>query len=159
MTSGGLVAALALVGVATTLVRGRARALLLGSAAGTLFGLVAGLVKVTLSAGINLHNVVFHWSLWALLALGAWAVLLNQRAYQSARVTITVPVLNLCQLVVGLAFGWIVFSERPDESAARLALQLCGLIMISVGVIRLSTGAGAAQDPLRDRPRRNAGVS
>lgn len=112
--------------------------MLLGTAAGTLFGLVAGLAKVTLYDIASLHGLLTRWTLWVLLGLGAWAVLLNQRAYQTARVTMTVPILNLCQLAVGLTFGWVVFGERPAASPILVAVEVCGLIMISIGVIELA---------------------
>ncbi|SDR96102.1 DMT family transporter [Microlunatus soli] len=142
----GSLLALAAVLLATAFTRGRRRALLLGGAAGVLFGLVAGLVKLTLSDNSKVvggslllpDNLLGRWSLWTLLGFGAWAVLLNQRAYQTARVTMTVPILNLCQLAVGLVFGWVVFAERPAESALLMAAQGGGLIMISIGVIALA---------------------
>lgn len=130
----------------------RRRALLLGAAAGILYGLVAGLVKVTLSGHPSVSGVLGRWSLWALIGIGAWAVLLNQRAYQAARVTMTTPVLNLCQLTVGLGFGWVVFGERPAHSPLLVAAQLCGLIMIGLGVVQLARRPQPSSDPTTPTP-------
>ncbi len=48
-----------------------ARGLLLGAAAGTLFGLVAGLLKlVTVQAQSGLGHALGHWSLWVLIVVG-----------------------------------------------------------------------------------------
>ena len=89
--------------------------LLLGAAAGTLFGLVAGLLKlVTVQAQSGLGHALGHWSLWVLVVVGVCAVLLNQRAYQNARLSITAPMLNIAQVLVAITFGIIVFGERFD---------------------------------------------
>ena len=90
---------------------------MLGAAAGTLFGLVAGLLKlVTVQAQSGLGHALAHWSLWVLIVVGAGAVLLNQRAYQNARLSITAPMLNIAQVLVAITFGIIVFGERFDGS-------------------------------------------
>jgi hypothetical protein len=60
----------------------------------------------------NTTDLLTRWSLWAVLVLGAWAILTNQRAYQSTRLSVSAPVLNLCQLAVSMGFGLVVFDER-----------------------------------------------
>ena len=66
--------------------------LAVGAAAGVLFGLVAGLVKLTvLEAGGGVVHVLARWSLWALIVVGAGAILLNQRAYQATRLSVSAP--------------------------------------------------------------------
>lgn len=140
MTGVGALAVGSLVVMATCLARGRRRGMLLGAAAGSLFGLVAGLVKLTLTEVSSASALLTRWSLWALLVLGVWAVLLNQRAYQAARMTMTVPILNLCQLIVGLTFGWVVFAERPGTSPVLLVMETVGLLAMCLGVVELARG-------------------
>jgi len=118
---------------------GRRRGILLGGAAGVLFGLVAGLLKmVTLQLSGGIGAALTHWSLWVLVGVGLWAVLLNQRAYQSARLSVTSPMLNILQVIVAIGFGIFVFSEQLGESSLGIAAQLLGLAATIVGISRLA---------------------
>lgn len=128
------------------------RGVLLGGAAGVLFGLIAGLIKVVLAqADISLLAVLGHWSLWAMLASGAGALLLNQRAYQAARLSVTMPVLNIVDVLVALAFGSAVFGDPLASSLTRLIAEVVGLAAMAIGVWQLarqqelSTSPGPAQ--------------
>ena len=95
----------------------RLRGLLLGSAAGLLFGLVAGLVKLVLAQASHGWGQIFtHWTLWTLLAVGAWAIVLNQRAYQATRMSLTAPTLNITQVMVAIVFGILVLGEQVGSS-------------------------------------------
>lgn len=122
------------------------RGVLLATAAGTCFGLVAGLVKVTtVQASQGGWAVLAEWSTWVLIGVGAAAILLNQRAYQSTRLSVTAPVLNIAQLLVSLSFGLVVFSEQLFASPATVVFEVAGLAVMVLGVTRLATRA--ADDP------------
>ena len=84
-------AAVGLVGLLAHRARSRrlARGVLLAAGAGVLFGLIAGLVKLSLVDVHGLADLLTRWSLWAVLVLGAWAILTNQRAYQSTRLSVS----------------------------------------------------------------------
>jgi drug/metabolite transporter (DMT)-like permease len=117
----------------------RRRGLLLGGAAGLLFGLVAGLVKLVLDQGNRgWGQVVTHWSLWTLLVVGAWAIVLNQRAYQATRISVTASALNITQVVVALAFGVVVLGEQAGSSIGVVAGELLGLTLTILGVRNLA---------------------
>ena len=115
------------------------RGLLLGGAAGVLFGLIAGLVKVFIAqTGIGMPAVLGQWTLWGILILGAGALLLNQLAYQAARLSVTMPVLNMVDVLVAIGFGSAVFGERHLTSPAQLIAELAGLFAMGVGVWQLA---------------------
>jgi hypothetical protein len=115
------------------------RGLLLGGAAGVLFGLIAGLVKVLIAqSGIGMPAVLGQWTLWGILMLGAGALLLNQLAYQAARLSVIMPVLNMVDVVVAIGFGSAVFGERHLISPAQLIAEIAGLFAIGVGVWQLA---------------------
>lgn len=121
------------------------RGVLLATAAGICFGLVAGLVKLTSTeAGSGIAAVLTAWSTWVLVGVGATAILLNQRAYQSTRLSVTAPVLNIAQLLVSLAFGLVVFGERLFSSVSTVAFEAVGLGVMVFGITRL-TGRAAAE--------------
>ena len=117
----------------------RRRGVLLGTAAGVLFGLVAGLVKLVLAQlGDGWSEVFTHWTLWTLLAVGAWAIVLNQRAYQATGISVTAPALNISQVLVAIAFGMLVLGEQAGSSVGVVAAQLVGLTVTILGVRNLA---------------------
>lgn len=115
------------------------RGFLLASAAGTLYGLTAGLIKLVLiqatAAGVA---VVQHWSFWATVLVGVNALVLSQRAYHAAPLSITVPILNIADVLVAITFGTTVFRERIFSSPAHLMGGLAGLLVMGVGVWQLA---------------------
>ncbi len=118
----------------------RIRGLLLGTAAGVLYGLVAGLLKlvtVQLAQG-GLPAALGGWALWAMIVVGIAAILINQRAYQVTLLSITAPLLNIAEVMVAITFGLLVFGERFDESSLIFAAEVGGLLMMGLGIWRLA---------------------
>ena len=131
----------------------RTRGLLLGAAAGLLFGLVAGLAKlVIIEAGRDWTRVLAHWPLWALVAVGVCAVVVNQHAYQAARLSVTAPVLNIVQVVVAIAFGAIVLGEDPGSSAIGIVGQVMGLGLVGLGIWHLVAEPGSGSQQTAEQP-------
>jgi hypothetical protein len=115
------------------------RGLLLGGAAGVFFGLIAGLVKVLIAqTGIGMPAVLGQWTLWGILILGAGALLLNQLAYEAARLSVTMPVLNMVDVLVAIGFGSAVFGARHLTSPTQLITELAGLFAMGVGIWQLA---------------------
>ena len=115
------------------------RGLLLGMAAGVLFGLTAGLIKVVLvQAERGLLFTVQHWSLWVMVAAGVNALLLSQRAYHAARLSVVMPILNIVDVLVAISFGALVFGEPLFSTPGRLLAEAAGLILMGVGVWQLA---------------------
>lgn len=114
----------------------RRRAFFLGVTAGALFGLVAGLLKMSLQAfadgGVGM--VVTTWPMWGLLAAGAGGVLTNQRAYRVAALSASMPALNIINVLTALTFGFTVFHEVPRHSALLLVIELLALATAAAGL-------------------------
>lgn len=130
---------------------------LLGLAAGVLFGLVAGVLKMTAfaaSTGAS-ASLLGAWPLYALIGLGAWGLLVNQRAYQAAPLGVSLPVLNIVSPLVGIMFGAYVFGEQPSDRPVAVALEVLGLVGMSVGVVALARVEAASSGPA---PRPATGV-
>ncbi len=120
------------------------RGAVLAGAAGVLFGLVAGLVKLVLARFADgLGAVLGSWPLWALVVTGAWAVLLNQRAYQATRLSVTTPILNVAEVAVAITFGLLVLGEDPGQSRLILLGEGIGLALVIAGVIKLASAEEA----------------
>jgi hypothetical protein len=126
-----------LAGLASRLARHPTRrSFLLGIASGVLFGAVAGLIKAVLHdlthGGIG--AVVSGWTTWVLAALGIAAVITNQHAYRIARLSASMPVLNVVDGVVAIGFGYFAFQEIPRHSPFWLMIQVLAFAAISVGL-------------------------
>jgi hypothetical protein len=119
--------------------RATLRGFLLASAAGILYGLTAGLIKVVIiQAAPSPTAVLSHWSFWAMLVVGVNALWLSQRAYHAARLSITMPILNIADVLVAIAFGIVVFGERIFSSPLHLFAEIAGLLMMGTGVWQLA---------------------
>jgi uncharacterized membrane protein YeaQ/YmgE (transglycosylase-associated protein family) len=127
--------------------RPRQKGFFLGVTAGLLFGLVAGLLKMSLEAFSRggLHLVLTSWPAWGLLLAGAGGVLTNQRAYRVTALSASMPVLNIVNVLTALTFGYTVFHEVPRHSPLMIALEVIALCAVSIGLwllVNLEEGAG-----------------
>jgi drug/metabolite transporter (DMT)-like permease len=144
----GVLAAVVAMLAARRFQQDRLRGLLLGSAAGVLFGLVAGLLKLVLAqAGEGWGQIFTHWTVWTLLAVGAWAIVLNQRAYQATRMSLTAPTLNITQVMVAIMFGVLVLGEQVGSSAGVVAGEVIGLAVTILGIRNLASPPDSMSDP------------
>jgi glucose uptake protein GlcU len=71
-------------------------------------------------------------------------VLLNQRAYQATRLSVTTPILNVVEVAVAILFGLLVLGEDPGQSPAIVVGELVGLALVITGVIKLASAEGPA---------------
>lgn len=124
------------------------KGLWLGVASGVLFGLVAVLLKlVLLTATAGLAGALVSWPLWVMVASGSCAVLVNQRAYQTTRLSVSMPILNIVDVLVALVLAAVVFGETPTWALGTLVAEAVGLAAMGVGVAQL-----ARLEDQRDHP-------
>lgn len=161
MSSGGqppnrvlaLVMTVGLVGLAATayLCVGRAdtaavRAGLCGITAGILFGLVSGMVKLTLDLLDNgVPGPLSLWPIPTMALLGLSGVAVNQRAYRLGALSASMPILNIVNVGVALTLGLLVFHEVPAHTPAALLGQAFALVCICFGLVKLSAHAEIPQ--------------
>ena len=119
------------------------RAGLYGVVAGVLFGIVAGLVKLSLQTFTQdgIVAVLARWPTWTLVVLGLCGVAVNQQAYRVGALSASMPVLNVVNVVVALTFGVLVFDEVPAHTPAALLVQALALGCIAGGLVGLSRHA------------------
>lgn len=130
-----LVAAAGAVRCANTARTAEHRGLWFGVAGGVLFGLVAGLLKIVTALAVrNPVELLFHWPVWVMVPAGLWAMTTNQRAYQVTRLSVSMPVLNIVDVIVALVFAAAVFGEHLVSSPAALVGELTGLGLMGLGV-------------------------
>lgn len=145
MVLGCLAVATLAIGGARRMVDPIRRAFLLGSAAGILFALVAVLLKMSLDefAQGGPAGVVMTWPVYVLVVAGLGGVLCNQFAYRSARLSSSMPVLNVVDCLLALTFGYVVFHEVPRHSPGVIALEGLALAAMLVGLWILARDAAA----------------
>ncbi len=132
----------------------RLTGLLLGAGAGVLFGTVAGVTKlaVTVLTAEGPVELLLDWPLWTLAALGGCGLAVNQRAYKSAPLPYSMPVLNIISPLVAIAYGFYVFGEQPADEPWAVLVQLAALATMSVGVLALTRASSSAPSaPALDR--------
>ncbi|WP_156036002.1 DMT family transporter [Blastococcus sp. URHD0036] len=113
--------------------------LLLGAAAGVVYGLVAGTLKATSdTASSGLGTMFTSWPVYVLAVLGVAGFLLNQQAYRRAPLSRSAPAANTVNPVVALVFGVVAFGETTSGSAAAITAEVLGLIGILAGVFLLA---------------------
>jgi hypothetical protein len=112
------------------------QAAILGSGAGVMFGATAGLLKVlgtsVGASGSALPTVL--GVLGMLVAAGLLGTAMNQRAYQLAPISHSMPMVNVVDIMVAVLFGAVVFGELPAHTPAMLVLQLSALGCVGVGL-------------------------
>jgi hypothetical protein len=171
-----IAAGVALAGVCSAIAArsrsGRVAGLTLGLAAGILYGLVGGALKAAIHAGLrDPAAVVTGWPLWTLVVLGAWAIVIHQRAYTHGPLAVSLPALSVANPLTGMAFGMLVFGETPASAPLALLGQALGLALIVVAVTMLAraplisgrrqgsaSGAGDHRDSADAAPGRRAGT-
>ncbi|MGN6300518.1 MAG: DMT family transporter [Angustibacter sp.] len=120
--------------------------LLMGTAAGIVFGLVAGAIKAATEAW-SAGEVLTSWPAYAVCVLGPLGFLLNQRAYNRTRLPDYLPMLNMVNPVMSLAFGIAVYAERPRSDAASVVGEVVGLGAVLLGIFFLARTDDAAPAP------------
>jgi hypothetical protein len=140
ITAAGIVVAATCTYVASRMSAPRHKALFMGITAGTLFGVVAGLVKLSIGefSDGGLSGTATSWATWTLLLLGAWGVSTNLRAYQVADLSASLPVLSIVNVGVALFTGLVAFHEIPAHTPLALIVQLAAFVAIIVGLRTLA---------------------
>jgi hypothetical protein len=163
MTVVGLVLAGLLVGAARRWcpARDRGHAAVLGATAGCLFGISAGMLKLVgaeiAAPGrqIGLLTVLVA----GLVSVGVLGTAINQRAYQIAPLAFSMPVVNVVGVLVAIVFGAFVFGEAPGHSPGGVAIQVLGLVTLTVGLHGIARLSPREQDPILPRQACLAGAA
>ena len=152
-------AAIAAVPIAVALVvagrrKGAVRALMLGIAAGIMFGFNDALIKtVTGALDDGVVDVLKGWPVWALvvvLVVGTW---LQQASYQAGALQASLPAVTGLEPVIGMILGLTLFDERfRAHGPFRLTLLLTGMVVASVAVVVLARAQGRADEAVPSGP-------
>jgi len=118
---------------------GPRRALLLGAAAGILFGVTGAITETT---GHLLYHgwlaATSNWAPYALIVASVTGLLLNQSAYQVGQLGWSLPVITILEPLVAITIGELMFSEHIDTGPVARISELLGLAGMVAGVLILS---------------------
>jgi drug/metabolite transporter (DMT)-like permease len=128
-----------------------ARAALLGTVAGLLYGLSATLMKPVVE---NLHTggvseVVGDWETWVWAAAGAIGFLFQQLSLSTGRLVPSVSAVSVANPVISVLLGALVLQERLDKHPPwHAVLAVAGLSLGLLGAVVISSAReqGAAQE-------------
>ncbi|MGH8920638.1 MAG: DMT family transporter, partial [Actinomycetes bacterium] len=139
---GGCIIALAL--VLTVIAKGSAparKAVLLGAAAGSLFGLQASLTQSAMH--ILTHRgvvaLLMTWHGYAVVAVALLGMLLVQSAFEAAPLPASYPAVVTTELIVGVAIGVFVLNGTLRLGTVAIAATAVSLLVMIGGIYLLTT--------------------
>jgi hypothetical protein len=137
VAAGAAFAALVLAGAAA---HPTPRAFLLGCASGVLFGLMAVLIEACqlYYDDHGLLPLATSWLPYALVGSGLGGISVNQLAYRSARLSASMPVLNVVNCLLTLGFAYAVLREVPNHSILSIAASAAAVAAMAWGLWTLS---------------------
>jgi drug/metabolite transporter (DMT)-like permease len=141
VTAGVVVAVVTTALVALTAsTSGSRRALYLGIATGTTYGFTAILTKATVDLfDQGMAQVLGHWQLYALLAVSAVGLLLNQSAFQAGHVAASLPAIAVTNPVLGCIFAVTMFGEHLDaHGPLAVMVTVASIAVMAAGTIALA---------------------
>ncbi|MCK0093533.1 DMT family transporter [Rhodococcus sp. F64268] len=117
----------------------RRRAMLLGTAAGILYGVAAALTKhVTDLMERGLPTVLGSWQLWTVITAGLTGMYLQQRAFQAGPLTASLPTLTIAEPLAAAVLGITVLGEHLDTDGLGLIATAIAIAVMAVTTLALA---------------------
>jgi hypothetical protein len=136
--------------------RGNVRAVAFAAAAGTVYGVTAGLTKVVTTqlerAGIV--GPLTDWELYTAIITGVTGVLLAQNALKPGALAAPVAVIILGDPLVAIAIGLLWLGESLNSAPWAVAVQVLMLAMMVAGIAILANQPESASAPTGEEPSR-----
>lgn len=145
----GLLLAAACVAAARRWRGRRLAAALLGLAVGVIDASTATMLKALTS--VAAHGpvaVLASWQLYALIALGASAMFLNQVAFQAGPLSASLPMISSVDPLVSVVIGVSVFDESMRHGPLALTCLIGLLVALVTAIVALSRVPGEKASPL-----------
>ncbi|MFE4461021.1 DMT family transporter [Nocardia tengchongensis] len=142
----GLVAGVVVAGivVATTVRVPTLQALLLGTAAGLLFGISAALTaNVTKLFSASITAGLTSWELYVLAACGILGLYVQQRGYQVGPLSASLPAFTVAEPLGAAFLGMTVLDERLRSGPLGTAFVAASVVVMCVAAVRLSRAQAA----------------
>ncbi|WP_458690264.1 DMT family transporter [Nocardia tengchongensis] len=130
--------------VATTVRVPTLQALLMGTAAGLLFGISAALTaNVTQLFTDGIVAGITSWELYVLAACGLLGLYLQQRGYQVGPLSASLPAFTVAEPLGAAFLGMTVLDERLRSGPLGTAFVAASVVVMCVAAVRLSRAQAA----------------
>ncbi|MFF0609779.1 DMT family transporter [Nocardia tengchongensis] len=130
--------------VATTVRVPTLQALLLGTAAGLLFGISAALTaNVTKLFADSITAGLTSWELYVLAACGILGLYVQQRGYQVGPLSASLPAFTVAEPLGAAFLGMTVLDERLRSGPLGTAFVAASVVVMCVAAVRLSRAQAA----------------
>ncbi|WP_280235946.1 DMT family transporter [Nocardia cyriacigeorgica] len=139
--------------VAALLVRVTAlRAMLLGAAAGLLFGVSAALTQHVVELfGDGIGAALSGWEPYTMVGAGLVGLYLQQRAYQIGALSASLPAFTVAEPLGAMFLGLTVLEERLDTGPAGIAVVLASVVVMCIAAVQLSRVQARSTAPAPER--------
>lgn len=118
----------------------------LGVVVGIIYAGTAALLKsITDILARNPISLLWSWQFYAVVALGAVGLVLNQVAFQSGPLRASLPAISAVDPLASIVVGVWVFGEHMRLDTPTATLLAASLLVLGVGVIRLARSAAGAR--------------
>nr|WP_280182578.1 DMT family transporter [Nocardia cyriacigeorgica] len=133
----GLVAAAV---VAAAVVRATGiRAMVLGAAAGLLFGVSAAVTQHVVELfGDGVGAALSSWEPYTMVATGLLGLYVQQRAYQIGALSASLPAFTVAEPLAAMFLGLTVLEEKLDTGTAGTVVVLVSVVVMCVAAVQLS---------------------
>lgn len=118
--------------------RGGRAAALIGVAVGATYAATAALLKTLTDIAVSgPAHLVVSWQLYAVVALGAAGLLLNQMAFQAGPLPASLPAIATVDPLLSVVIGVAVYDERIRHTSWALTALAGLLLVLGVAIIKL----------------------
>ena len=136
---------------------GSAATALLGTTTGLTYAALAGLLKEDTSLlDHGVRALAVSWSLYALIAVGAFSIVANQLAYKAGPLSSSLPTIMTVDALVSLVIGASVFDEGFRNGAGAVLGEVVGLALILAAAVGLTRSGPERAGAREQRPARLA---
>ncbi len=132
------------------------RALPFAVATAVFYGVTAALVR-SLLATASWSTLFTHWQLYAVIVVAPAGFLLNQNAFQVGSLgAVAVATITVGDPIVAIGAGVAWLGESLGGGPVSTVVEICALILMTVGVAVLTRRSQQISDRLRDRAEETA---
>ncbi len=115
------------------------QALMLGTAAGLLFGVSAALTQHVIQLfGHGLTTALTNWQTYTLVAAGIVGLYLQQRGYQVGALSASLPAFTVAEPLGAAFLGLTVLDERLRTGTAGTIVVIASVLVMCVAAVQLS---------------------
>jgi drug/metabolite transporter (DMT)-like permease len=139
--------------IASRLPKGGARAVLLGTCTGLLYGAAAALTKSVMSyLDDGFVDIITSWELYALIVVAAGGTYLQQSAFQAGSLAQSLPAISVVEPVAAVILGMTVLEEELRADGLEWALIAISAVVMIVATAALARSQGESAPQLEPDP-------